>query len=185
MCTVTVPSVGVECGDRRMRGKLNNRKNAINVGVTVDRGLVIEKMQSLGPNIVRRSFRRALKTVGTMWVGEMKAKVPVLDGDLQNSIIMKISTRLRKEKGTGDKLPEGKVEVGPRLDYPRSDGKKSVGPGVYGMFVEFGLKHKQYPAQPFARPVYDATADRAVTMFAEILGSELGEVAKLTSVEKE
>ena len=162
---------------------MNNYKNAINIGVTVDRGSIAEKLQSLEPKIVRRSFRKALKAVGTFWVAEMKAKVPVLDGDLRNAIAMKINTRTRTRKGV--KSPSGKVEVGPRLDYPRSDGKKSVGPGVYGRFIEFGLKRKVFPAQPFARPVYDATADKAVQMFADILSADLETVVTLKSVEKE
>jgi HK97 gp10 family phage protein len=162
---------------------MNNHKNAINVGVTVDRGSIAEKLQSLEPKIVRRSFRKALKAVGTFWVAEMKAKVPVLEGDLQNAIWARVSTRTRSKKGV--KSPAGKVEVGPRLDARRTDGKKSVGPGVYGMWVEFGLKKKEYPAKPFARETYDSTADKAVTMFADILGADLESVVRLKSVEKE
>ena len=164
---------------------MDSRKNAINIGVKVNRNYVDQKLQQFGPKLVRRSFRKALKAVGTFWVAEMKAKVPVLAGDLKNAITMKINTRMRKDKETGDKLPEGKVEVGPRLDAKRTDGKKSVGPGIYGMWVEFGLKKKQYPAQPFARPVYDATADKVVQMFADVLSAELGDVATLNGIEKE
>lgn len=160
---------------------MNNR--GINVGVTVDRGSIVEQLQSLEPKIVRRSFRKALRKVGLFWQAEMKAKVPVLLGDLQKSIWIKVSTRTRTKKG--EKSPAGSVTVGPRLDAKRSDGKKSVGPGIYGYWVEYGLKTKQYPAQPFARPVYDATVDRAVQIFAETLGADLGTVVTLKSVEKE
>ena len=163
---------------------MNNYKNAINVGVKVDSGSIAEKLQSLEPKIVRRSFRKAFRAVGDFWTAEMKAKVPVRDGDLKNAIWAVVSTRARKSKGELKSIA-GKVEVGPRLDAPRTDGKKSVGPGVYGMWVEYGLKTKEYPAQPFARPVYDATADRAVSMFAEILGADLDSVVKIDSVEKE
>jgi hypothetical protein len=35
------------------------------------------------------------------------------------------------------------TQVGPAADAPRTDGKDSVGPGIYGMWVEFGLKKKR------------------------------------------
>jgi len=73
----------------------------------------------------------------------------------------------------------GTVWVGPAADAPRTDGKDSVGPGIYGMWVEFGLKKKKrYPAQPYMRPTLDATGDKAVKLFGDTLKDVLEEIAK-------
>jgi hypothetical protein len=71
------------------------------------------------------------------------------------------------------------TQVGPAADAPRTDGKDRVGPGIYGMWVEFGLKKKKrYPAQPYMRPTLDATEDKAVKLFADTLKEVLEEIAK-------
>jgi hypothetical protein len=54
---------------------------------------------------------------------------------------------------------------------------KGVGPGVYPIFVDFGLK-KKYPAQPLLRPTFDGAQDRAFDLFSEISKSELERSAK-------
>jgi hypothetical protein len=71
------------------------------------------------------------------------------------------------------------TQVGPAADAPRTDGKDRVGPGIYGVWVEFGLKKKKrYPAQPYMRPTLDATEDKAVKLFADTLKEVLEEIAK-------
>ena len=46
------------------------------------------------------------------------------------------------------------------------------------MWVEFGLKRKKYPAQPFIRLTLDATADKGVSLFADTLKGVLEEITK-------
>jgi hypothetical protein len=73
----------------------------------------------------------------------------------------------------------GSVEVGPAMNARRADGKsKSQGPGIYAMWIEFGLKRKQFPAQAFMRPTFDATAEKAVKLFSDTLKEALEEIAK-------
>ena len=140
--------------------------------VTVDiKGLdgVVEKMRELGPKLARRGMRKALNKVGDYWVPEVQSRVPVLSGDLKNSIIKRVTTRKDKNGDVG-----GRVEVGPGYD-----GGYSQSPGVYGMWVEFGCRNRpNYPVQPFMRPTYDSTKETAVTLFADTLKDVLEELAK-------
>lgn len=65
------------------------------------------------------------------------------------------------------------------MNARRADGKsKSQGPGIYAMWIEFGLKRKQFPAQAFMRPTFDATAEKAVKLFSDTLKEALEEIAK-------
>jgi HK97 gp10 family phage protein len=112
-----------------------------------------------------------------MWVDEVKSRVPVLEGDLKESIHSFVRTRKASDKTEG--LPTGSVTVGPAYGTPRSDGRHSVPPAVYGMWVEFGVKSKsRYPKQPFMRPAFDATAEKAVKLFSDTLKEALEEIAK-------
>ena len=79
---------------------------------------------------------------------------------------------------TGKEGDSGKVEVGPNAFAKRTDGKDSMGPGVYAMWLEFGLKKKKYPKQPFMRPTFDATAEQATKIFADKLKDDLEAVVK-------
>lgn len=129
-----------------------------------------EDFDRVGPKIGRKIFRAALRAVGRMWKGEVQGRVPVASGALRDSIVAKISTR----KGKGG-TATGTVTVGPSSTAARTDGRESVGPGVYGQWVEFGLKKKHYPDQPFLRPTFDSTSDRAIEMFAEHLRNDLAD----------
>lgn len=134
---------------------------------------VVEKMNDLGPKLARKGLRKSLRAVGDFWIPEVQSRIPVSSGDLKNSIIKAIKTRKDKNGEVS-----GTVWVGPAMDAPRTDGKKSVGPGIYGMWVEFGLKKKKYPAQPFMRPTIDATGEEAVKLFSETLKEVLDEIVK-------
>lgn len=149
-------------------------KNGFAVKVDI-KGLdgVVEKMHELGPKLARKGLRKALGKVGEFWVPEVQSRVPVHSGDLKNSIIKAIKTRKDKNGEVS-----GTVWVGPAMNASRTDGKDSVGPGIYGMWVEFGLKKKKYPSQPFMRPTLDATRDKAVKLFSETLKDVLEEIAK-------
>jgi HK97 gp10 family phage protein len=140
--------------------------NGIIVKAHINLNGIGERLLELEPKISRKLLRRALKEVGKFWVEAVKRNVPVLLGDLKNSITSVVRTR--KGKG-GVGLPTGSVEVGPGY-VPRTDGKKnSVGPGIYGMFVEFGLHARKYLKNPFMRPTFDSTAEQAVDIFADTM----------------
>jgi HK97 gp10 family phage protein len=137
---------------------------------------VAESLLSLESKIARSLLRKALKNVGVFWVDAVKSHVPVLLGDLKESIAAKVTTRKGRWQSGG--LPTGSVTVGPSYNVPRSDDKKSVPPGVYGMFVEFGLKTKKYKKNPFLRKTFDSTGDAAVDVFASTMRSGLEQAIK-------
>jgi HK97 gp10 family phage protein len=129
--------------------------------VKVDLSGLEGKLIELGPKLARKGMRKALSQVGKYWVGEVKSRTPVDSGDVKDSVIARVST---KKGGT-----EGKVSVGPGYT-----GKGSQDPGVYAKFVEFPMKARpKYPTQPFMRPTFDATADKAVEIFAASLKEAL------------
>jgi HK97 gp10 family phage protein len=124
------------------------------------------RLIELGPKLARKSMRKALTSVGKFWVGEVKSRVPVDTGALKDSII----SRVRVKKGG----TEGKVSVGPGYTVSNKVRDTSQDPGVYGMFVEFPMKNRPtYPTQPFMRPTFDSTADKAVEIFADSLKEAL------------
>jgi HK97 gp10 family phage protein len=132
-----------------------------------------EELIAVGPRIAKRLLRRALRVVGQLWVEDVKSKVPVDTGALRDSIQFKIRTNSREDGGS--------VTVGPTFDTTKGIKKKgstSQSPGVYGMFVEFGVKSRQFPAQPFMRPVFDADAQKVVDLFAAKLREDLEEAVK-------
>lgn len=139
------------------------------VVVTVDLHGIEEDLIALGPKIAKRLFRRALTSVGEVWKADVKSKVPVLSGDLRDSIDYVVKTSPKNDIGT--------VTVGPTYTSPK--GKNTAeSPGVYGMFVELGLKTKKYPSQPYMRPVFDATAEQVIDLFALHLREDLEEAVK-------
>ena len=124
------------------------------------------KLIELGPKLARKGMRKALTQVGKFWVGEVKSRVPVDSGDLKDSVIARVST---KKGGNA-----GRVSVGPGYS-----GKGKQDPGVYGMFVEFPMKNRpKYPTQPFMRPTFDATAEKAMQLFADTLKESLEGLGK-------
>ncbi len=132
---------------------------------------VMKKLDEVEPKVSRALFRPALNRVGKFWVAEMKGHVPVDSGDLKDSIIARVKTT----KSASGKGIQGVVEVGPGYDpnYTPSSGKNpsstTQNPGVYGMFVEFGLKKKRYRKHPFARPTFDTTSEQAEKVFGDVL----------------
>jgi len=133
----------------------------------------VEKIRDMGPKLARKGLRKALNTVGNFWIPEVKSRVPVDTGSLRDSVIKAVKTKKDKNGEVS-----GTVWVGPAMNAPRRDDKHSVGPGIFGQWVEFGLKRKRYPAQPFMRPTLDATADKAVKLFGDTLKDVLEEIAK-------
>jgi HK97 gp10 family phage protein len=88
---------------------------------------------------------------------------------IRDSLNKKVTTSKR-----GNDL-SAKVSVGPMLDSKsRKDGDSSQQPAVYGMLEEFGTKHSA--ASPWMRPVFDATAEKAVQILADTLKDDLQDV---------
>jgi HK97 gp10 family phage protein len=138
---------------------------------------VDKRLLDVEPKIARKLLRKALKTVGEFWVPEVQSRVPTLEGDLKESIHAVVRTRKASDKTDG--LPTGSVTVGPCYGTPRTDGRHSFVPAIYGMWVEFGVRSKpKYPAQPFMRPTFDATVTSVIELFSETLRSGLTDALK-------
>jgi hypothetical protein len=143
---------------------------ADNVVVKVDLHGLEEDLLQLGPKISKKLFRIALKFVGELWKAGLKARVPSDTGNLAESIDYVIKLSPKQDSGT--------VTVGPTY-IPGKNGKSgSESPGIYGMFVEFGLKLRKYVFTPWMRPEFDATADAMIEAFAASLREDLEEAIK-------
>ncbi len=108
---------------------------------TVNLNNVDKKLLDVEPKIARKLLRKALTNVGKFWVPAVQSRVPVLEGDLKQSIHAVVRTRKASEKTAG--LPTGSVKVGPCYGTPRSDGRHSFVPAIYGMWVEFGVRFQR------------------------------------------
>jgi HK97 gp10 family phage protein len=145
-------------------------RNGFSVKVDI-KGLdgVVKTMRELGPKLARKGLRKSLRAVGNYWVPEMKSRVPVDTGSLRDSVIQQVKTKRDKNGEVS-----GTVTVGPEYT-----GLGSQDPGVYAMWVEFGVKSKpKYPVSPFARRTLDATGENAVKIFSETLKTVLEEILK-------
>lgn len=154
------------------------------VTVKVDLHGLEEDLLTLAPRIAKRLFRRALRAVGEAWAEMAKSHVPVGNpltahkkdynpGALRDSIGYQIKTSSKSDTGT--------VQVGPMYDskgQAEGSNNTSQSPGVYGMFVEFGLKTTTYPKQPFMRPTFDVSAERIIQLFADNLRDDLEAAVK-------
>ena len=149
------------------------RREPMEVKCTVDFGDIEAKLKELGPKLARKALRKAVKNVGDMWVAEAKSRVPVDQGDLKDSIAAVVRTKAYQDHG------EAKVSVGPCYgvkDTQRQEGDGSQQPAVYGMFVELGTKKTH--AEPYLRPAFDATAEKAVQLLADSLRDDLDDVVR-------
>jgi HK97 gp10 family phage protein len=141
------------------------------VKATVNLNGIDDALKQLGKKLARKALRKALKPVGEMWVSEMKSRAPVLDGDLRDSIGSKITSKSNKDGLSAT------VSVGPMYGVsPRKPGDSTQQPAVYAQFVEFGTKNMK--REPFARPTFDATADKAVEIFVDALRGDLKDIIK-------
>lgn len=134
-----------------------------------------KKLQDLGPKLARKALRKAVANVGTMWIKEMQARVPVDTGILRDSIGMKVTTKAGRQGAPS----QAKVSVGPLWDKFVKGEKSEVSSqqaAVYAMFSEFGSKHQ--PARPWMRPVFDSTKERAVQILADTLREDLDSIVK-------
>lgn len=140
------------------------------VTVKVDLHGLEEDLLQAGPKIAKKLFRRALKVVGELWKQGLKSRVPSDTGSLAESIDYVIKMSPREDSGT--------VTVGPTYIAGKGGKKGSESPGVYGMFVEFGLKLRKYMFKPWMRPEFDTSADAIIELFAANLREDLEDALK-------
>jgi HK97 gp10 family phage protein len=127
---------------------------------------VEEELIALGPRIAKRLLRRSLRAVGQSMIDAIKPGVPVDSGALKDSITMKVRTNPREDAGS--------VIVGPEYTSLGSQD-----PGVYAMFVEFGVKSRPgYPVRPFMRNAFDSNAQKWILEFANKLQADLANAVK-------
>jgi HK97 gp10 family phage protein len=141
----------------------------------VDLNGLERKIQDLGPKLSRKILRKAVAAVGAMWIEEMQARVPTDTGDLRESISMKVTTKAGKQGAPS----HAKVQVGPAWDVfvkGTKSQESSQQAAIYAMFSEFGTKHE--PARPWMRPTFDATKQKAVDIFVDILTENLDDAVK-------
>jgi hypothetical protein len=148
------------------------------ITVRVDLHGLEEELLAIGPRIAKRLLRRALRSVGRAWVDIVKSFAPTGDvvkakqgpeytpGGLKACIDFKVVTNSSETAGT--------VTVGPT----NVKGGPKRSPGVYALFVEFGLKAKEFAMHPFMRPAFDGSAERIIQLFADGLREDLEEAVK-------
>jgi HK97 gp10 family phage protein len=129
-----------------------------------------EKLEQLGPKLAKSHLRKALRDAAKIWEIEAKVRAPVDTGALRDSIQTKIRMSPRQDRGS--------ASVGPMMGTAGAVKDSSQDPGVYGKFVELGLKSKQYPMQPFLRPAFDSRSQQVLDKFVDVLREGLTEAAK-------
>lgn len=137
--------------------------------VTFTGGRELEKaLYELAGKEAAKIGRAALRATARPILNEAKANVPVDQGRLKRSLVLKVDRAM--ENGRRAAAFTATVRVSGRLGYrPRKTDRAStvrgksgparysyqIGsrPDVYGAFIEFGLG---VPMQPFMRPAWDA-----------------------------
>lgn len=119
------------------------------------------ELDNFSQRTIYKIMKPALEAVGELFKDAVKANCNFGDfsnGGLRESIDYVANSQPAKSQGV--------VRIGPT--YTKPHGKaSSTSPGVYGRFVEFGLKTRKYPRQPFMRPAFDANADKSMEVFRD------------------
>lgn len=121
-----------------------------------------KELDNFSQRTLTKVIKLALEAVGELFKEAIKANCNFTHGYSTGAIRESIdyNTRMYPAKGRGTVL------IGPTMTAAHGkDG--STSPGVYAMFVEYGLKVKKYPKQPFIRPAFDANADKAIEVFRD------------------
>jgi len=143
-------------------------------------------LDEFGSRKVRSLVKNALETVATEMVQDVREFVPVghtekddAPGYLREAIGSKV---LRAREG------QIRLLVGPRSIHRGGggEGKETMNPGVYGMFVEFGLKNKKnYPRQPYMRPAFDDNSEKWMATFRGAMTAQLNQGLKTPTADAE
>jgi HK97 gp10 family phage protein len=143
-----------------------------------------ESLENLSPQLAKRLANKAMKAGANHIKEAMKAAAPVLadksnphaiPGDLRDSIAVKTYTTRGKANRLLNALDRVVMIIGPQ-HLARSN--KTMDPGFYARFVEYGLRVKNYVAKPFARPVFDGEAEKAIAIVAESLRNDLPDAVR-------
>jgi HK97 gp10 family phage protein len=143
-----------------------------------------QQLDQLSPRLAKRMVRSAFKKAGEFLRDMMRSNAPVLadktdnkdaiPGELRDSIDFKISTGRSGARGRdANALDRVYMKIGPKWITKKN---KTMNPGLYALFVEFGLLAKHYVSKPFARPTFDSGAERALNIIADDLRESLPEI---------
>jgi len=125
-------------------------------------GLADTKRQfsALRDSAQRRILRTALRECARVVMREAKTRAPRDTGKLRRNIVDKVSVKPRRAYAL----------VGFRREGKRGDPRNAF----YGGFVELGTRFM--PAQPFLRPAFEASRDRLVKVFEDVVQREIAKV---------
>lgn len=127
------------------------------------------RLYELPTRLAKNVMRRALRAAGGIWRKEIRDRAPRLTGWLIKQITMTTKISARYDQGV--------VQVGPRMKQDPSRHTKTVpSAGNVAFWYEFGTARQ--PARPFMRPAFDATKDRVLAKFAEIMRQGLDEAER-------
>jgi HK97 gp10 family phage protein len=112
-----------------------------------------------------RAAKDALLAAGGVIAAEWQTRVPVLDGDYQRSLEGTARAAKTRAGASGS--------VGPRKVPGLPEGDQPV---AYAARLEFGDADR--PAEPSARPAFDAARERAVRAAEEVLRQAAERVAR-------
>jgi HK97 gp10 family phage protein len=125
-------------------------------------------LQTLAPKLEQNIMRSALRAGGKVFEAEVKANIPVIDGDLLASV--RISTKAKKGRVTvslkigGKKAPHAHlVEFGTK---PHHIAPKGSGGILVGGNVVAAVDHPGAKPHPVVRPAFDSKSSESIAAVA-------------------
>jgi HK97 gp10 family phage protein len=138
------------------------------------------KLQGLPEEIVKKLFRKSLRASGQVIQKEIQSRAPVKvedSGAKSNSLPpgalkadIKTRTKLAPEKGNGS------VTIGPGKKTAHVARWVENGHNIVGHKPNKKKTGKKTKPRPFIRPALDASAQKAVETFAQVLGDSITEL---------
>lgn len=108
-----------------------------------------DALRRLPAEVQRDYMNEAVQAGGEVILGEALRRVPVDEGDLSDSLMLRIT----RQRSTGG---DPRAEVGPSKDEQH-----------IGRFQEFGTAH--HPAHPFLRPALEGRGVEAIRVVGDVL----------------
>jgi HK97 gp10 family phage protein len=140
------------------------------------------KLQGLPEEIAKKLFRRALRASGQVIQKEIQSRAPVKteeSGPRSNSLPpgalkadIKTRVTVTPEKGGGS------ASIGPSKKTAHVARWVENGHNIVGHRPNKKKIGKKAKARPFIRPALDASAQKAVETFADVLGDAISELEK-------
>lgn len=132
-------------------------------------------LQTLAPKVEKNIMRGALRAGVNEFKTEVKANVPVHDGDLRDSV--RVSTRSKRgtvyaslKVGNKKAWYARLVEFGTR---PHKITPKKAGALTIGGALAVSVDHPGAKPHPFVRPAFDSRAGRAIAAVAAKIRARL------------